>query len=59
MRVGCLFQRGGLWIGIHYSPFNKRYCVNLIPCFTIWFTMEGGKTPMQCKNSSDYRNIKA
>lgn len=45
MRLGLKFQKGGLWLGAHYSPMNRRWCINLIPCVTIWVTLEGGKVP--------------
>lgn len=43
MKAGFLFQPAGLWIGAHYSRFNRRWCINLLPCCTIWFTLAGGK----------------
>ena len=45
MRCGVLYQPGGLWIGAHYSPFCKRWCINLVPCITFWVAFEGGKIP--------------
>lgn len=42
---GILFQRGGMWIGAHYSTYNRRWCINIIPCVTWWICMEGGKAP--------------
>lgn len=42
---GVLFNQHALWLGIHYSPYNKRACVNLIPMVTIWFTRPGGQQP--------------
>lgn len=42
---GLLFRPGSLWIGIHWSKKNKRWCINLIPCVTFWVTKPGGKTP--------------
>lgn len=48
-RYGFLFNRSALWVGVHYSPFNKRYCVNLLPCVTIWFCCKGGKVPHKGK----------
>lgn len=44
-RVGILWQPGGLWVGVHYSPFCKRYCINLIPCVTLWIAKPDGKIP--------------
>lgn len=42
---GVLVRGGSLWIGAHWSAANKRLCVNLIPCVTIWFVMPGGYEP--------------
>lgn len=47
MKAGLLFNWRGLWIGAHYSSFNKRLCMNLIPCVTIWVCWEGGKVPQK------------
>lgn len=43
--VGLLFNRHALWIGAHYSTYNRRLCINLIPCLTVWVTLPGGKNP--------------
>lgn len=48
-RYGFLFNRSAWWVGVHYSPFNKRYCINLLPCVTIWFCCKGGKVPQKGK----------
>jgi hypothetical protein len=45
MRAGLKFQLGGVWIGAHYSPYNRRWCINLIPCVTVWVALRGGKVP--------------
>jgi len=45
MSVGILFRPGSLWIGAHWSPMNRRLCVNLIPCVTIWIVVAGGVAP--------------
>lgn len=42
---GVLLRKGSLWIGANWSPQNKRLCLNLLPCVTIWFTMPGGMRP--------------
>ena len=44
-RWGLLFRPGSCWVGFHWSPANKRLCVNLVPFFTIWITKPGGRTP--------------
>lgn len=41
---GWLRNKHSTWIGVHYSPNNKRWCINLIPCFTLWITKPGGNT---------------
>lgn len=43
--VGVLFNPGAWWLGVHYSPFNRRVCVTLIPMLTLWFTFRGGRAP--------------
>ena len=45
MTIGTKLQFGGLWLGAHYSKYNRRLCINLIPCMTIWICLEGGKIP--------------
>lgn len=45
MRTGFLFRWGSLWWGAHWSPWNRRLCINLIPCCTFWVTFEGGIAP--------------
>lgn len=45
MKFGVLFRLQSFWIGIHYSPYNKRFCINLIPCVTIWIIKKGGIIP--------------
>jgi hypothetical protein len=45
MKIGILFRLASAWVGVHYSPWNKRVCVNLVPFVTIWVTLKGGNTP--------------
>ena len=45
MKWGILFRLESCWIGAHWSPYNKRLCVNLVPFITIWITAQGGVTP--------------
>jgi hypothetical protein len=45
MKAGLLFRWTSLWVGVHYSAYNKRFCINLVPCITVWITLEGGVTP--------------
>lgn len=49
MKAGLLFQPNGFWIGVHYSFYDRRFCINLIPCITIWITLRGGKIPERGK----------
>ena len=43
--AGALFQAGGIWVGAHYSKAERRWCINLIPCFTIYVVLVGGRIP--------------
>lgn len=43
--IGVLFNPWAWWLGVHYSPFNRRVCVTLIPMLTLWFTFRGGRAP--------------
>lgn len=45
MKYGILFRLRSWWIGVHWSPKNKRVCINPVPMVTFWFTFEGGITP--------------
>ena len=45
MKIGLLIRKGSLWIGAHWSPYNRRWCINLLPCLTIWVVMSGGNVP--------------
>lgn len=45
MKAGILFRLASFWIGAHWSGFNKRLCVNLLPCCTIWVCLPGGNAP--------------
>ena len=42
---GIIFRLKSFWMGCHYSDWNKRYCLNILPGFTIWWIVKGGKTP--------------
>lgn len=41
--AGIVFRPGSLWVGAHWSKYNRRLCLNLLPMVTIWFTLPGGK----------------
>jgi hypothetical protein len=45
MKWGVLFRMTSLWVGVHYSYHNRRFCINLVPCVTLWVTLEGGNVP--------------
>jgi hypothetical protein len=47
--MGFLFNRSAWWIGAHYSPTNKRWCINVLPCTTLWLTLSGGNIPERAK----------
>jgi hypothetical protein len=45
VKIGIIFRWGSLWVGAHWASYNKRLCVNLLPCCTVWMIWEGGKEP--------------
>lgn len=47
MKAGVLFRWSSFWIGAHWSPFNKRLCINFVPCVTVWLVASDGVTPDQ------------
>jgi hypothetical protein len=49
LQCGILFNTGAWWIGVHYSPYNKRYCINVLPCITIWISLPDGNVPARSK----------
>lgn len=42
---GVKFNKHALWIGMHYSDYNRRLCVTIIPGITFWIAWPGGRTP--------------
>jgi hypothetical protein len=42
---GLLFNPNAFWIGAHYSHRAQRWCVNLLPGFTLWYKQYGGTEP--------------
>lgn len=44
-RTGLLINKRALWVGVHFSAWNSRVCINLLPCVTLWVTMPGGIEP--------------
>ena len=59
MKYGFLVQKGGFWIGVHYSPFHRRFCINLLPFLTFWFCLEGGHPPYQVQQLTPIHELKA
>lgn len=45
MIYGIKINKHALWIGAHYSPYNKRLCINLLPFVTLWVVWPGGNRP--------------
>lgn len=45
MKAGLLFRFASLWVGVHYSSYNRRFCINFVPCVTLWVTLPGGTPP--------------
>lgn len=44
-KVGLLWNSGSLWVGAHWSSYTRRWCINIVPCLTVWVTLPGGKLP--------------
>lgn len=45
MKAGLLLRWGSAWIGVHWSTANRRLCINVVPCVTLWITLPGGRAP--------------
>jgi hypothetical protein len=45
LHCGLLFRLPSFWVGLHYSSFDRRFCVNPLPCVTFWLTLPGGHIP--------------
>lgn len=48
-KIGMLFNKGAFWIGVHYSPYNQRYCINFVPFVTLWISLPCGNVPARSK----------
>ena len=35
MKIDLLFRKGSIWVGVHWSPAMRQWCVNLLPCVTL------------------------
>ena len=42
---GVLFNPAALWVGVHYSHYHQRVCINLLPCLTVWVCGPRGELP--------------
>lgn len=42
---GILVNKHSLWVGLHYSGYCRRFCLNIVPCVTVWLALEGGIEP--------------
>ena len=47
MKAGVLFGKGSWWVGVHWSSYNRRFCINLLPYLTIWIVLKGGEHTMK------------
>lgn len=45
IRVVLLVQPSTFWVGVHYSAWNQRWCINLVPCVTLCVVERGGRMP--------------
>lgn len=45
MKAGILFRLGSAWVGAHWSPYNRRLCINVLPFVTVWVALPGGNAP--------------
>lgn len=43
--AGLLVNWRAFWVGAHYSAKDRRLCVNLLPCITLWWARPGGYRP--------------
>jgi len=43
--VGVLWNKYSFWVGIHYSLYTRRACINFVPCLTLYIVQPGGKRP--------------
>lgn len=45
LHIGVLFRLASCWMGVHYSAYERRFCINPLPCVTVWITLPGGHIP--------------
>jgi hypothetical protein len=49
MPLGVLFNPRAFWIGAHYSIYNRRLCINVLPLLTVLIVFKGGVVPKSCR----------
>jgi hypothetical protein len=49
IKIGILLNPHAFWIGAHYSIYNRRLCINVLPMLTIWIAFKGGVVPKSCR----------
>lgn len=52
MRFGFLPHLSAFWVGVHWSPYYRRLCINVVPCLTVFVVFPGGKTPAEAKQTT-------
>lgn len=45
LHIGWHFRPASFWVGVHWSTYNQRLCINLLPCVTVWVVLPGGNQP--------------
>jgi len=45
VRLHLIVRLRSFWIDAHYSCYNNRLCVNVLPGITVALTFPGGLTP--------------
>lgn len=45
LQTGMIVRLGSFWVGAHYSEYNRRWCINYLPCVTVWVVLPGGTCP--------------
>lgn len=45
LQTGIIVRLGSFWVGAHYSEYNRRWCINYLPCVTVWVVLPGGTVP--------------
>lgn len=45
LHFGLIASKGAMWVGYHYSAYNRRVCINILPGLTFWVVTDGGNIP--------------